>query len=71
MVDMGRALARYRNARDRLRFLAGLAPDEITLGPLEDRHRDRLVFPRITDNHLRDHMYRACRNARQRCLLSA
>ena len=33
------------------------------LVPLEDRHRDRLVFPRLTDNQVRDHLYRACRNA--------
>jgi integrase len=38
--------------------------DEIAeLVPLEDRHRDRLVFPRLTDNQVRDHLYRACRNA--------
>jgi integrase len=33
------------------------------LVPLEDRHRDRRVFPGITDSRVRDHMYRACRNA--------
>ncbi|MBA3735165.1 MAG: tyrosine-type recombinase/integrase [Actinobacteria bacterium] len=38
--------------------------DEIAeLVPLEDRHRDRLVFPRITENQVRDHIYRACRDA--------
>jgi hypothetical protein len=29
----------------------------------EDRHRDRLVFPGITDGAVRRHMYRACLDA--------
>jgi integrase len=33
------------------------------LVPLEDRHCDRIVFPRLTDNQVRDHLYRACRNS--------
>jgi hypothetical protein len=37
--------------------------DIAELVPLEDRHADRLVFPRVTDMQIRDHLRRACRNA--------
>jgi integrase len=38
--------------------------DEISdLVPLEDRHRERKVFPRLTDMTVRNQMYRACRDA--------
>jgi integrase len=39
--------------------------DEIdALVPLEDRHADRLVFPRLTKAAVREGLYRACRNAK-------
>jgi integrase len=41
------------------RYKLGASPGR----PLEDRHRDRLVFARLTDNHVRNHLYRACRDA--------
>jgi integrase len=44
-------------------------PDELLdaisdLVPLEDRHADRLVFPALTRDAVRDGLYLACRNAR-------
>jgi integrase len=63
------SFTRERDARTCRDFVAG----ELSAGrdpalalrtlTLEDRHRDRLVFPRLTDNQVRDHLYRACRNA--------
>jgi integrase len=39
-------------------------PDEVAaLVPLEDRERDRRVFPGLTDALVRKDLYRACRDA--------
>jgi integrase len=63
---------RVRISRTRTKSAAGqrwlAVPDELldeiaALVPLEDRHPDRLVFPRLTKAAVRDGLYRACRNA--------
>jgi integrase len=63
-VRISRARTKGRTAGQRWLPVPPELLDEIgELVPLEDRHRDRLVFPRLTDNQVRDHLSRACRNA--------
>jgi integrase len=71
-IDFAKGRVRISRARTKggtagqrwLPVPAELLDEMAELVPLEDRHRDRLVFPRITDNQVRDHIYRACRNAK-------
>jgi integrase len=64
-VRISRARTKGRTAGQRWLPVPDELLDQIAeLVPLEDRHRDRLVFPRLTDNQVRDHIYRACRNAK-------
>lgn len=63
-VRISRARTKGRTAGQRWLPVPAELLDEIAeLVPLEDRHRDRQVFPGIADTQVRDHLYRACRNA--------
>jgi integrase len=63
-VRISKARTKGRTAGQRWLPVPAQLLDEIAeLVPLEDRHRERLVFPRATENQVRDQIYRACRNA--------
>jgi integrase len=66
-VRISRARTKGRTAGQRWLDVPNELLGEIAeLVPLEDRHRDRLVFPRITDVQVRNDIYRACRSLRSR-----
>jgi len=63
-VRISKARTKGRTAGQRWLPVPDELLDEISdLVPLEDRHRDRLVFPLLTDNQVRDRLYRTCRDA--------
>jgi integrase len=71
--DLDLANGRVRVSKTRTKTAAGqrwlAVPDVLldeleALVPLEDRHADRLVFPRLTKAAVREGLYRACRNAK-------
>lgn len=63
-IRISRARTKGRTAGQRWLDVPNELLDEIDeFVPLEDRHRDRLVFPRITAMQIRDDLYRACRFA--------
>ncbi len=63
-VRISKARTKGRTAGQRWLPVPDELMDEIAeLVPLEDRQRDRRVFAGIADTHVRDGLYRACRNA--------
>jgi integrase len=63
-VRISKARTKGRTAGQRWLPVPGELLDEIAdLVPLEDRHKDRRVFPQLTDRSVRSDLGRACRDA--------
>jgi integrase len=63
-ICVGKARTKGRTAGQRWLPVPGGMPDQVAaLVPLEDRERDRRVFPGLTDALVRKDLYRACRDA--------
>jgi integrase len=63
-VQISKARTKGRTAGQRWLPVPGELLDEIAeLVPLEDRHKDRRLFPKLTDSGVRSDLVRACRDA--------